>query len=76
MQVVTPSNVTVGCGGAIVADSEPAAEWRETILKARAVADSLGARICGADDDACDDADEFESSSEIHREDNATMVRA
>ena len=54
--VVTPRNVTVGCGGAIVADSEPAAEWRETMLKARAVADSLGAHIRGADDAAAERA--------------------
>lgn len=30
----------VGCGGAVLADSDPEAEWREAVLKARSVIDA------------------------------------
>jgi para-aminobenzoate synthetase len=32
----------VGCGGAVLADSDPEAEWREAVLKARSVIDAAG----------------------------------
>lgn len=32
-----------GCGGAVLADSEAAAEWREAVIKARSVIDAAGA---------------------------------
>jgi para-aminobenzoate synthetase len=32
----------IGCGGAVLADSDPAAEWREALLKARSVIDATG----------------------------------
>ena len=32
----------IGCGGAILADSDPEAEWREAQLKARSVIDAAG----------------------------------
>lgn len=31
----------VGCGGAVLADSDPAGEWREALLKARSVIDAV-----------------------------------
>ena len=31
-----------GCGGAVLADSDPAAEWREAVTKARSVIDAAG----------------------------------
>jgi para-aminobenzoate synthetase len=37
---VTPRGVTVGAGGAITILSDPSEEWREMLLKARAVVDS------------------------------------
>lgn len=37
---VTPQGVTVGAGGAITILSDPSEEWREMLLKARAVVDS------------------------------------
>ncbi len=33
----------IGCGGAVLADSDPEAEWREAMLKARSVIDAGGA---------------------------------
>jgi len=33
---------TVGCGGAVLADSDPAAEWHEALIKARSVIDAAG----------------------------------
>jgi para-aminobenzoate synthetase len=32
----------VGCGGAVLAESDPDAEWREALLKARSVMDAVG----------------------------------
>jgi para-aminobenzoate synthetase len=32
----------VGCGGAVLADSDAAAEWREAVVKARSVIDAVG----------------------------------
>lgn len=32
----------VGCGGAVLADSDPSGEWREAMLKARSVIDAAG----------------------------------
>ncbi|MEV5704544.1 aminodeoxychorismate synthase component I [Actinoallomurus sp. NPDC052274] len=40
--VVTPETVGFGVGGAIVAASDPAAEFEETLVKSRAMADALG----------------------------------
>ncbi len=34
----------LGCGGAVLADSDPEAEWKEALLKARSVIDVVGAR--------------------------------
>jgi para-aminobenzoate synthetase len=31
---------SVGCGGAVLSDSDPAAEWREATVKARSVIDA------------------------------------
>ena len=31
----------IGCGGAVLADSDPDAEWREATLKARSVIDAV-----------------------------------
>ena len=33
----------IGCGGAVLADSDPDAEWREAMLKARSVIDAAAA---------------------------------
>ena len=33
----------IGCGGAVLADSDPEAEWREAMLKARSVIDAVSA---------------------------------
>ena len=38
---MTPESTTLGVGGAIVYLSEPEAEWREVLLKARSVLDPL-----------------------------------
>ena len=35
----------VGCGGAVLADSDPAAEWREAVVKARSVIDAAGGPV-------------------------------
>lgn len=35
-----------GVGGAIVADSDPLAEYQETLVKAAALLDALGGRLC------------------------------
>jgi para-aminobenzoate synthetase component 1 len=43
--VVTGGRAYLHVGGAIVADSEPRSEYEESLLKARTVADALGARI-------------------------------
>jgi para-aminobenzoate synthetase len=40
--VITPETVGFGVGGAIVAASDPAAEFEETLVKSRAMADALG----------------------------------
>ncbi|RRD50646.1 aminodeoxychorismate synthase component I [Buchananella hordeovulneris] len=40
--VVQPHAVSFGVGGAIIALSEPAAEWQETVVKAAALLDLLG----------------------------------
>jgi para-aminobenzoate synthetase component 1 len=42
--------VTFQAGGGIVADSEPAAEYAETLAKAAALMDALGGRLRPADD--------------------------
>jgi para-aminobenzoate synthetase len=39
--VATPGRVDVGVGGAVVADSDPAAEYAETVVKSRAMATAL-----------------------------------
>ena len=39
--IMTPESTTLGVGGAIVYLSEPEAEWREVLLKARSVLDPL-----------------------------------
>jgi para-aminobenzoate synthetase len=39
--VATPGRVSVGVGGAVVADSDPAAEYAETVVKSRAMATAL-----------------------------------
>lgn len=39
--VSTPGSVSFGVGGAIVALSEPAAEWAETVVKSRAMTTAL-----------------------------------
>jgi anthranilate/para-aminobenzoate synthase component I len=38
-----------GCGGAVLADSDPAAEWREATVKARSVIDAAGDATRGID---------------------------
>lgn len=38
---------TFGVGGAIVADSDPEAEWQETLVKASALLETLGAELDG-----------------------------
>ncbi|MCO6008335.1 aminodeoxychorismate synthase component I [Actinoallomurus purpureus] len=43
--VITPDTVGFGVGGAIVAASDPAAEFEETLVKARAMAAALGLSI-------------------------------
>src|SRR5450432_3363703 len=43
--VVTGGRAYLHVGGAIVADSEPRAEYEESLLKARTVAAALGAQI-------------------------------
>ena len=43
--VVTGGRAYLHVGGAIVADSEPRAEYEESLLKARTVARALGARV-------------------------------
>jgi para-aminobenzoate synthetase component 1 len=40
--IVTDGRVYFSVGGGIVADSEPAAEYDETLVKARAIFDALG----------------------------------
>jgi para-aminobenzoate synthetase len=39
--VATPDRVTFGVGGAVVADSDPAAEYAETVVKSRAMTTAL-----------------------------------
>jgi para-aminobenzoate synthetase len=39
--VATPGRVSLGVGGAVVADSDPAAEYAETVVKSRAPATAL-----------------------------------
>jgi para-aminobenzoate synthetase len=39
--VATPGRVTFGVGGAVVADSDPAAEYAETVVKSRAMTTAL-----------------------------------
>jgi anthranilate/para-aminobenzoate synthase component I len=41
--VVADGKVSVGVGGAIVADSDPAAEHAEALLNAKAIADAIAA---------------------------------
>jgi anthranilate/para-aminobenzoate synthase component I len=43
--VVTGGNAYLHVGGGIVADSDPLAEYEESLLKARTVARSLGASL-------------------------------
>ncbi len=45
-----------GCGGAVLADSDPSAEWREAMLKARSVIDAAGAADVAAGAAAVPDA--------------------
>jgi anthranilate/para-aminobenzoate synthase component I len=35
------SSWRIGCGGAVLADSDPRAEWEEALLKARSVVDAV-----------------------------------
>jgi para-aminobenzoate synthetase len=39
--VATPGRISVGVGGAVVADSDPAAEYAETVVKSRAMTAAL-----------------------------------
>ena len=43
--VTGPHGTSIGVGGAILAPSEPEAEWDETLVKLRPVLDALGARL-------------------------------
>jgi len=40
--VISPSDMTIGVGGAIVALSDPEAEFEETMLKAKALVETVG----------------------------------
>jgi anthranilate/para-aminobenzoate synthase component I len=46
---LTNGIATVPVGGGIVADSDPAAEWEETLVKARALLQALGTQPAAAD---------------------------
>lgn len=43
--VTGPRGTSIGVGGAILAPSDPEAEWAETLVKLRPVLDALGARL-------------------------------
>ena len=43
--VCSPNATTFGVGGAIVWDSDPEGEFKETMVKARALLEALGARV-------------------------------
>ena len=45
--VVSPSSVTIGGGGAVVADSDPEAEWDEMLHKVAAVWQAVSATSAG-----------------------------
>ena len=43
--VATPGGVTIGAGGAIVAASDPEAEYEEMLLKTRPLVEAAGGTI-------------------------------
>lgn len=45
--IVRPGAVSFGVGGAVIALSDPAAEFEETAVKAKTMVDVLGARFPG-----------------------------
>ncbi|WP_254900105.1 MULTISPECIES: aminodeoxychorismate synthase component I [Lonsdalea] len=57
--VCTPNSVSVGCGGAIVALSDPAAEFDEILLKARAPLAAIAESVTGQTDAPFTIAGEF-----------------
>ena len=43
--VTGPQGTSIGVGGAILAPSDPEAEWAETLVKLRPVLEALGGRL-------------------------------
>ena len=62
--VCTPNSVSVGCGGAIVALSDPVAEFDEILLKARAPLAAIAESVTGLTDAPFTIAGEFSDAAD------------